>query len=80
MMKIRKLMTWVLGPILLLIPMMCTHLGDDHHTGSHHSLSAQPAFKPLTLDQGTGDLLPYTFSPFQEDVVSGEDFIQQNCS
>lgn len=32
-MKIRGLMTWVLGPISLSLPMMCMHAGDGHHTG-----------------------------------------------
>jgi len=32
-MRIRGLMTWVLGPILLSLPMMCMHAGDAHHTG-----------------------------------------------
>jgi hypothetical protein len=36
-MKIRNLKTKVMGPILLLIPMACMHLGDGHHDGGHHS-------------------------------------------
>ncbi len=32
-MKIRNLKTWGIGPLLLLVPMMCGHLGDGHHTG-----------------------------------------------
>jgi hypothetical protein len=37
-MKIRNLKTKVIGPVLLLIPMACMHLGDGHHDGGHHSL------------------------------------------
>jgi len=36
-MKIRNLKTKVVGPVLLLIPMACMHLGDGHHDGGHHS-------------------------------------------
>ncbi len=40
-MKIQNLKTKVIGPVLLLIPMACMHLGDGHHDGDHgghHSL------------------------------------------
>lgn len=36
-MKIQNLKTKVIGPILLLIPMTCMGLSDDHHSGPHHS-------------------------------------------
>ena len=36
-MKIQNLKTKVIGPVLLLIPMACMHLGDGHHSGDHHS-------------------------------------------
>ena len=36
-MKIQNVKTKVIGPVLLLIPMACMHLGDGHHDGGHHS-------------------------------------------
>lgn len=41
-MKIRRLMTWALGPILLSLPMMCMHAGDGHHTGYDSCYSSVP--------------------------------------
>ena len=36
-MEIRTLTIVFVAPFLLSLPMMCTHLGDDHHGGHHHS-------------------------------------------
>lgn len=44
-MKIQNLKTKVIGPILLLIPMACMHLGDGHHSGGHHSLAPHTSFQ-----------------------------------
>lgn len=46
-MKIQNLKTKVLGPVLLLIPMACMHLGDGHHSGDHHSSTYQPSYQSL---------------------------------
>ncbi len=54
-MKIRRLMTWVLGPILLSLPMMCMHAGDDHHTGygsCYNSVPPKPSLsEPISQDR-----------------------------
>jgi hypothetical protein len=57
-MKIRNLKTKVIGPGLLLIPMACMHLGDDHHSGGHHSSTIPPSSCQYSLDE----------LPFQEIV------------
>jgi hypothetical protein len=44
-MKIRSLIEKVIGPVLLLIPMTCMHLGDGHHDGDHHSSIHQPSYQ-----------------------------------
>lgn len=41
-MKIQNLKTKVIGPVLLLLPMACMHLGDGHHSGGQHSIAPQP--------------------------------------
>jgi hypothetical protein len=40
-MKIRNLKTWGISPLLLLIPMMCGHLGDGHMGYRQSELSQQ---------------------------------------
>lgn len=50
-MKIRNLRTKVIGPVLLLIPMACMHLGDGHHDGDHHSSTHQSSVQSLVPDQ-----------------------------
>jgi hypothetical protein len=44
-MKIQNLKTKVIGPVLLLIPMACMHIGDGHHSGDHHSSTSQPSYQ-----------------------------------
>jgi hypothetical protein len=51
-MKIKNFKTKVIGPVLLLIPMACMHLGDDHHSGHGHFSALHPsyqhsAYKPM---------------------------------
>ncbi len=53
-MNIRRLKTKVIGPILLLLPMTCMHLGDGHHDGDHHSSIYQPSVQSLVLDHQSG--------------------------
>ena len=50
-MKIRNLKTKIIGPMLLLFPMACMHLGDGHHEGGHHSSIYQPSVQSLVHDQ-----------------------------
>jgi len=57
-MKIRNLKTKVIGPVLLLIPMACMHLGDGnhdggHHSGDHHSSIRQPSYQYSTYERAT---------------------------
>jgi hypothetical protein len=40
-MKIRNFRIILIAPFLLLTPMMCMHLGDDHHTGDPYSSVSQ---------------------------------------
>ena len=69
-MKIQNLKIKVISPMLLLIPMMCTHLGDGHHTRHNrpelsqqsHQSSTQSERIPgvtgqegMTIRQGTED-------------------------
>lgn len=49
-MKIRRLKLWAFGPILLSLPMMCMHLGEGHHDGSHHSSFPQQSQHLSTYD------------------------------
>jgi hypothetical protein len=44
-MKIRSLIGKMIGPVLLLIPMACMHLGDGHLSGDHHSPIHQPSYQ-----------------------------------
>ncbi len=50
-MKIRNLRTKVIGPVLLLIPMACMHLGDGHHSGDRHSFLHQPSIQSSIHDK-----------------------------
>ena len=51
-MKIRRLRTMVFGPILLLLPMMCMHLGGGHHSGDHHSSQYHPSSFHESVSKG----------------------------
>jgi len=58
LMKMKNLKTKVIGPILLLIPMACMHLGDEHHdgghhSGDHHSSIRQPSYQYSTYERAT---------------------------
>lgn len=61
-MKMKNLKTKVIGPILLLIPMACMHLGDGHqngghHSGDHHSSIRQPSYQYSTYERATSDAI-----------------------
>jgi hypothetical protein len=66
-MKIRNLKTKVIGPILLLIPMVCMHLGDDHHSGDHHSSSRQPSYQSLVYAQAAGSTMGHEWIIIHQD-------------
>jgi hypothetical protein len=59
-MKIQNLKINMISPMLLLIPMMCGHLGDGHHTGyrqpglsqQSHQFSTQRGGIPGMTGQG----------------------------
>ena len=51
-MKIQNLKTKVISPMLLLIPTMCMHLGDGHHTGPHHSTLKEESSQSRTSALG----------------------------
>jgi len=54
-MKIQILKTTVIGPVLLLIPMACMHLGNGHHSGDHHSMVSQPSYQSSIHGMTQGD-------------------------
>lgn len=56
-MKIQSLKTKLIGPVLLLIPMACMHLGDSHHSGDHHSLASHPSYQNSTHEPATGSTI-----------------------
>jgi hypothetical protein len=51
-MKIQNLKTKVISPMLLLIPMMCGHLGDGHHTGYRQPGLSQQSHQSSTQSGG----------------------------
>lgn len=53
-MKIQNLKTKVIGPILLLIPMTCMHLGDDHPSDHRHFSAPHPSYEYSTHEPATG--------------------------
>ncbi len=70
-MKIRNLETKVIGPVLLLIPMACMHLGDGHHDGGHHSSIRQPSYQYSTYELLTSSLSE-NFVTRQNSIVAQE--------
>jgi hypothetical protein len=50
-MKIRNLKTWGIGPLLLLVPMMCGHLGDGHHMGYRQPGLSQQSHQSSTQSE-----------------------------
>ncbi len=57
-MKIR-LVTWILGPVLLSLPMMCMYAADDHHGyGScYKSLPPKSSLSEVTLQDRMAPIL-----------------------
>jgi hypothetical protein len=70
-MKIRNLKTKVIGPVLLLIPMACMHLGDGHHSGDHHSSIRQPSYQYSTYEWVTSSTIE-NFVTRQNSIVAQE--------
>ena len=56
-MKIRRFKIMMLGPILLSLPMMCMHLGDDHHSGPHHSSAYHPSYQYSIRELAAGSTI-----------------------
>lgn len=55
-MKMHWIRAMFIGPFLLLMPMMCMHLPEGNHSGSHHSTAfEEPArserYLPTDLDR-----------------------------
>ncbi len=57
LMKMKNLKTKVIGPILLLIPMACMHLGDGHHDGGHHSGDHHSSIRHSTYERATSSAI-----------------------
>ena len=68
-MKIRSLKTMVLGPMLLLLPMMCMHLGDGHHSDDHHSSSRQPSYRSTIHESMAGGMLGHGWMTIRQDSL-----------
>lgn len=66
-MKLQNLKTKVIGPVLLLIPMACMHLGDDHHDGHGHYSVLHPSYQYSTYQPIAGATIG------QEGVTSEKD-------
>jgi len=56
-MKIRNFKTKVIGPVLLLIPMACMHLGDDYHSGHGHCSILRPSNQYSTYQWIAGAII-----------------------
>jgi len=66
-MIIRNLKTKVIGPVLLLLPMACLHLGDGHHSGDHHSSVRQPLHQSLIYAQAAGSTMGHEWMTIHQD-------------
>ena len=66
-MKIRNLKTWGIGPLLLLVPMMCGHLGDEHHMGYRQPGLSQQSHQSSTQSGGIPGM------PGQEEIAVRQD-------
>ncbi len=71
LMKMKNLRTKVIGPILLLIPMACMHLGDGHHDGGHHSSICQPSYQYSTYERATSGAIE-SFVTRQNSMIAQE--------
>ncbi len=56
-MDIQNLKTRLIGPVLLLIPMACMHLGEDHHSGPQHSSAYHPSYFYSIHEPATGSAI-----------------------
>jgi len=56
-MKLQNLKTKLIAPTLLLIPMACMHLGDDHHSGHHHFSLHQQSHQSSSHGLSTGGMM-----------------------
>ena len=72
-MKFRNLKTKVFGPVLLLIPMTCMHLGDDHHSGHDHFSIYQAPDQCLTSAPAAGYTMNTSKALRPVDVMAQEE-------
>ena len=56
-MKIQRLKTKLIGSVLLLIPMACMHLGEDHHPGQGHFSIYQASYQYSIRELPTGSTI-----------------------
>jgi len=66
-MKIQNLKTKVIGPALPLLPMAYMHLGNDHHSGDHHSSVRQPLHQSLIYAQAAGSTMGHEWMTIHQD-------------
>ncbi len=55
-MKIRNSKIMLIAPFLFLTPMMCRHLGDDHHSGYYSYLCPQNSHQSSINELAAGDI------------------------
>ncbi|OGP77050.1 MAG: hypothetical protein A2V86_15925 [Deltaproteobacteria bacterium RBG_16_49_23] len=66
-MKIQNLKTKIIGPVLLLLPMACMHLGDGHHSGGQHSSVRHPSHQSLIYAQAAGSTMGHEWMIIHQD-------------
>ena len=71
-MKIQNLKTKVIGPVLLLLPMACMHLGDGHHSGDHHSSSQQPSYRSSIHESMASGIMGDGWITIRQDSPDGK--------
>lgn len=71
-MKIRNLKTWGIGPLLLLVPMMCTHLGDGHPTGYRQTGFSQQSHQSSAKSTGTSAVTGQEGTTIRQDSADGK--------
>jgi hypothetical protein len=57
----------MLGPILLLLPMMCMHLGDGYHSSSQ-----QPSYRPSIDESMAGGIMGDGWMTIRQDSLDGK--------
>lgn len=57
----------MLGPILLLLPMMCMHFADGHHSGDHRSSTHQPSYQYPIREAMVGGIVGQGWMTIRQD-------------